>query len=218
MVTIPLGLCRQFLEVLVFVAAFLVTVNMVGVLLVSQRPEWLKVLKEIVSRWRAVLLFSLTLMVAMGVLAGLLFLPASYLLKSAHLQQVAASRAFILSETLIFVTCLAWVLLPAAIRLARASGGPSASDQDRKIGVAYVVIASAIAFALEHAIGWAENAVVLHNNWEVALLSAVNSILESAPNILLFIALALLSLGRADSPKPSTDPDLDVLPPEPTPE
>jgi hypothetical protein len=108
-----------------------------------------------------------------------------------------------LSKVLLYVFglvgegCLAWLLVPAAIRLLRPQGNPTISAQDRNIGVVFAVSASAGSLALEYLVGKAETIVMLDKLWEGEAIAVVNTIIINAPQVFLFIALALLAIQES---------------------
>lgn len=210
MVAKPLGPCKDFLEVCSFVVAFAVTAKLVGTILEEQRPDMMAALRGVAPQWRQILLFSLKYMVLTGVVIGAFMLLTTSPLTSDRILSLAVSKPFVYSVALLWEGCLAWLLMPAAIRLLQPPESPPASADARKLGVVFAVVTSAAAIALEYAIGRAEAAVVLDSRWELTALTALNSIVENVPSTILFIALALLasqSMGGVEM-RVNQEPDL----------
>ena len=62
------------------------------------------------------------------------------------------------------------------------------------MGMIFAVATSASALALEYLVGKAETALTVDNQWEGEAVAVVNTIVINAPEVLLFIALALLAM------------------------
>jgi hypothetical protein len=216
MIVFPLGLLKDFLEVCLFVVALVMTAKLVGMILEEQRPELIAAVRGTASRWRGILLFSFKYMVIQGLLVEVpLFLGAT-LLTSARFSEFALSKSLVFTFGLVAEGVLAWLLVPAAIRLSGPEDSPIVASECRKVGVVFAVVTSAASLALGYGIDQAEATIVLDNQWELWSLRVVNTILVNAPDILLFIALALMAVQGADSAERLKDPGPDLLPPEPT--
>lgn len=194
MVIYPLATLKNFLEICFFVMALVATKNLVQMVLEEQRPDMISTLRGIVPRSREVLLFSLKYMVVMAVFGGVLLGLASSPLSPEHLHELFTSKIFLFVFGLIGEGCLAWLLVPAAIRLLQPPGSPTILAHGRKMGAVFAVAASAGSLALQYLVGKAEATVVLENQWESHAIAAVNTIIINAPQVLLFIALALLAI------------------------
>ncbi|MGD0893781.1 MAG: hypothetical protein ABR923_19840, partial [Terracidiphilus sp.] len=88
---------------------------------------------------------------------------------------------------------VAWVLMPAAMRLLQAPRVLPCSSEDRKLGTILMMIMSALGLAARDILNWAEAGVSFDNQIEVSVVSVVNTIVENVPEVFLFIALALLA-------------------------
>jgi hypothetical protein len=202
MVATPLGVCRGFLEVCLFVAALAMTAKLVGMVLEEKKPDILAALKEIAPEWRGILVFSLKYLVALGVMGAVMILSTGALV-SLRLFDTAASNAFVYPVSVALEAGIAWVLMPAAMRLLRTSKFTEVSVQCRRSGTVFVVLMSAAALALERIVGTAEAKLILDNQWELTAVSALNSIMVNVPEVLLFIVLALLAVQ--DIPEAETN-------------
>lgn len=197
MVMYPQGALKQFVEICFFVVALAITKSLVNMVLKEQRPDIVAAVRGTVPRYREILLFSLKYMAVMAVFGGVLVL-ASYVLTQEHFRELAFSKVFVGVYGLVGEGCLAWLLIPSAIRLLRRPGSHAVSISDRQIGTIFAVAASAVTFGLEFLVGKAENTLILNNQWESDAIAAVNSVIVNTPQILLFIALALLAIQTLD--------------------
>ena len=193
LVSIPIGLCREFLTVCLFVVALAMTAKLVAMILAEQEPRMAETLKGLVPAWRAILLFSLKYMLALGVLDLVMILSTTSAMSSYRLLEIAASKAFIYPVSLAWEAGIAWLLMPSAIQLLRVPNIATVSIECRKRGTVFAVLASATALALENLVGLAEARVSFDNQWELIAVSALNSIVVNASEVLLFISLALLA-------------------------
>jgi hypothetical protein len=193
MVMIPQGTLKQFLEICLFVVALATTKSLVKMILDAQRPDMIAAVKGLVPKYREILLFSLKYMAVMAFFGGVLLL-ASYVLTPEHFKEIAVSKIFLSAYGLVAEGCLAWLLVPSAIRLLRQPGSYAVSMQDRQTGTIFAVAASAVSFGLEYLVGKAESMLILDNQWESDAIAAANSVIVNTPQILLFIALALMAI------------------------
>jgi hypothetical protein len=214
MVTIPLGLCKQFLEVSLFVVALVMTAKLAGMILEEQTPDLNVALRGIAAGWREIFLFSLKYMVVLGAAGAIMILPASSALISYRLMEITASKAFVYPVALALTGGGAWLLMPTAIRFLRSPDTAPVSAEVRNRGTIFYVLTSAVALALENIIGRAEATMVFEKRWELAAVSAVNSIVVNTPEVLLFIALALLAFGGTRDPLTRENQDAPTLPSE----
>jgi hypothetical protein len=206
MIAGPLGLCRYFLCVCFFVVALAVTAKLVETILEEKKPELSVALRGTVPEWREILLFSLKYLAALAALSAVMLLSTSSALISYRLSVIVASKAFLYSVGLVLEGGVAWLLMPAAMRLLQSPDVTPVSVQCRRRGTVFVVFMSALALALGDIVGMAEARVMLDNQWELSAVSALNSIVVNAPEVFLFISLSLLASGysrEADSSKSS---------------
>jgi hypothetical protein len=194
MVIYPLGTLKNFLEICFFVVALIATKNLVQMILDERRPGMISTLRGIVPQYREVLLFSLKYMAVMAAFVGIFIGLASSPLSPEHLQELSSSKLFVYGVGLVGEGCLAWLLVPSAIRLLQRPERRTILTQGRKIGATFAVTTSAGSLALQYLVGKAEATVLLDNQWESNSIAAVNTIIINAPQVLLFIALALLAL------------------------
>lgn len=194
MVGFPVGFLKQFLEVWLFVVALFMTKELVRMILIQRPPEMIAALRNIAPRYRGILLFSIKYMVLMGAFALVLGVLVASPFTSARINDIALSKAFVNSYSLVAEACIAWLLVPAAIRLLRPPGSSTSSTQERRIGTIFAVATSAVSLAIQHSIGKAETVFVIDARWQEWSLAAVNTVVINAPMVILFVALALLAL------------------------
>lgn len=197
MVVYPVGTLKDLIEIYLFVAALFTTKELVRMVLKEQRPEINEAVHGIGYRYREVLLFSIKYMAVMAALGAVLMLLASAPLRPDLLRHLLMSKAFISIFALAGECCLAWLLVPAAIRLLRLPGGPPVSAQHRKMGTVFAVATSAVSIALEYLVGRTEATFRPDSSWEGLLVAVVNTVVINAPQVMLFIALALLAIQEA---------------------
>jgi hypothetical protein len=197
MVMYPQGVLKQILEVCFFVAALATTKSLVKMILESQRPDMVAAARGLVPECWGILLFSLKYMAVIAFFGGVLIL-ASYVLTKEHFREFAFSKIFVAVYGLVSEGCLAWLLVPSAIRLLRRPYSQTVSTRDRQRGTIFAVATSAITFGLEFLVAKAESTLILDNQWEGDAIAVANSVIVNTPQILLFIALALLAIQTLD--------------------
>jgi hypothetical protein len=104
--------------------------------------------------------------------------------------------------------------MPTAIRLLRSPDVTPVSAEDRNCGTIFYLLASAVALALDNILGRAEATMVFDNQWEITAVSALNSVVVNTPEVLLFIALALLAFGGTRDTLTQENPSALTLPSE----
>jgi hypothetical protein len=199
MLSIPLGFVKDFLEVFLFVVALVATKNLVYIFLDERRPDTIAVLQGIRPRMREVLVLSLKYIAVVGILGGVLVVLGSFPLIPERIHEIALSHVFFYVFSLGGQACIAWLLLPASIRLLKPPEGPTVSIRIRRLGTAFAVAATASVLMLDYLVSKGESVMILEAQWERDALSAVNTVIFNTPEALLFIALALLALERSDA-------------------
>jgi hypothetical protein len=194
MVAIPLGFLRQFIEVASFVVALVITKNLVETILGDPSLDASAALRGITQRFREISVFSIKYMVGIGLFGGCLALLSTSPLTSPRFHDLAMSKPYLYPLSLVCEACLAWLLLPATIRLLRQPSDPGASWREIKLGTVFVVATSAASLVLQPLVAYAERGFIFENRWAGEALSVVNTLIFNAPQALLFVALALLAL------------------------
>lgn len=201
----PIGLATIFVVVSLFVIALVVTAGMVDAIGREENPDARAALAGIAPRCRRILLFSLVFLAAFGFAGAGVLLPAVYLLKVVHRLELAPSTALSFGLAPVVVGCAAWMVTPLAIRLLRAGATGPVSVQIRKRGTIMAILAAEAGIALGVISQKFEAHMMFGSRWEGTALSLLNSILANAPDVLLFIALALLSTECAREMERSED-------------
>lgn len=206
----PLGLVKQFLDVLFFVVALVFTKNLVQSILEEQKPDMHSAVRGILPRFGEVLLFSVKYMAVMAVFAGILILFGSSPITSDRFHEFLLSKKYLLyAFSLVSEGCLAWLLLPAAIRLLRPQGSPVISTRAREMGIVFAVATSAAALALGFLTGKIGSGIRLDNQGEGLVVAVVNTVIINVPQILLYIALALMAIEELnDETSHSAEPEI----------
>ena len=203
MVTYSVGYLKQFLEGCLFVVALAVTSNLVRSIVEGQSPDMAVALREVKPQGWEVLLFTVKYMLILAVVAGVLIALSGFSQTSNHFHELLSSKVIRSAYRLVGEGFLAWVLLPAAIRLLRPPDSPAISAQGTKLGVLAAVTTSMAALALKYLVGKSEAAFVIHNQWESWAINVINTVILNAPQVFLFITLAMLaSQGLGEERRP----------------
>ena len=196
MVAYPLATLKDFLEICLFVVALVTTKNLLEMVVQTQRPNMIAAVQGIAPRSREVLLLSLKYMVALVGFEGVPILLAGYLVTSERFREFATSKACLFVFGLVAEGCIAWLLLPAVMRLLRPQGSPGISVFERRAGTFFAVATSAASFVLEYLVGKVQTTVMIDSRWEGEAIAVVSTSIINSPEVFLFIALALLAAGE----------------------
>ena len=201
---LPLGLATIFAIICLFVAVLVVTGGMVNAIGSEQEPDAREGLARLAHDWGRILLFSLKFLLAIGVVGVGVTVPLFYLLRAVHHREYLTTPSWLPALLVLYVGCLVWLMMPAAIRLLRPDKVGPISTQVRNWGAILAVVASEAGNALGLLAQRLEKGIIFDNRWELAARSAFNAILANAPDVLLFIALALLANETASGMDPET--------------
>ena len=202
MVSYPSTLLKYLIEVSLFVVALAATKNLVCMILNEQEPAIIDALRRVLPRSREVLLLSVKYIAVLAVFGGIFIVVGSSPLTSHRIHELALSSAFIYIFALVGQACLAWLLLPSALRLLQPPGSLMTTNVSRRLGTAFAVASSACALLLEYFVGKAESAVTFDKPWEGNAIAVVNTLIVNMPQVLLFIALTLLALHASGQDNP----------------
>jgi len=205
MVIYPSSLLKYVLEVCIFVVALAATKNLVHMLLNEQTPDMIDAVRRILPRSREVLLLTVEYIAVLAIFGGVLIVIGSSPLTSKRIHEIVLSKPFIYVFGLVGNGCLAWLLVPGAIRLLQPQGTPMISTEGRRLGTAFAVGTSASAMALEYVVSKAESGLIFEKLWESGAIAVVNTVIVNAPQVLLFIALTLLALQSTAEQKSATE-------------
>ncbi|MCL2649347.1 MAG: hypothetical protein FWD61_20525 [Phycisphaerales bacterium] len=191
----PLGFLKGFVVVCSFVTALFITKELVDMALDKQRLRMIAAARDIMPGCRGILLFSLKYLVAFG--AGLLFtiflMPTSPIMPE-RFDRITTSTEYTHVVILLMFACVAWLLMPSAIRLLRPQSSSKVSIEERTMGTIFAVVASEGSWALGYFVGKVEYSLELNSQWGWWAVSVLNTIVINLPQVILFIALALLAI------------------------
>ncbi len=177
-ITIPLGLLREFVEVYLFVVALVITHFFVQRLSKQEPTLLLLALREALERSREMFWFTLKYMAITGISGGIAILLVSSPATSYRIHQIASSKGTLYTLGLVTEVCMAWLLLPSALCL---------------LGI-FAVSTSAAGLGLQFLLNRVETTLMIEHPWEDTTVGIVNTLLLSLPSVILFIALSLLAL------------------------
>jgi hypothetical protein len=191
MMATPVGLCRAFLTVLFFTLAFVVTANLARMIEEGTPASLGSACKAAIPQWRRIAWFAIVYMVVAGSLALVSLLFSTPLFNEQY-HQIFASRLFIRSFATLCAGCLAWVLLPKAIRLLQSSP-VSISPRRRVLAAVVVALVDFVGLLVEDFLHWAEQGRIRGNHWDAIVVSAGNSLLTNLAQVFLFVFVAVLA-------------------------
>ena len=194
-ISMVLGPFRWWLDTCFLVVALVVTAKLVGMILDGNSPQLVRALKDTLLEWRGILQFSFKCFLAFGAIGAVMLLLTTSATVSLRLLAFLASKAVNYPIALVLEGCAAWLLMPSAMRLLQVSDDVEVTTQTRKVGTAYVVLTSGAGIVLGILIAMAEAGLRFENQFELSAVTAANSIVENAPTVFQFIALALLAAG-----------------------
>jgi hypothetical protein len=214
----PIGFATIFVVVCLFVSALLVTAGMVDAIGRDHTPDVRNAFAAITSKWWRILLFSVKFLLAVGVVFAGVVVPSFFALKAIHHVELLYSPKLLYAWVIVFVGCIAWLIMPAAIRLLQANSTGLVSSRTRIQATILAILVSEAGMALGMIVQKMEAGTILDSQWEVTALSALNSIVANAPNVLLFIAMALLAAKFKQEPAIEVSREASAVPTEELPE
>lgn len=192
-VYLPIGFCTIILIVFLFAAALLATNEIVKMIERGETPD----LRAAVSilRWKNALVLSIKFLLMFVILTVFSICVATFPSPAAHYSRLANSR--ILRDILVVATAsfTVWWITPAAIRVLREQPDFRVSAERRLQALLFAAITTSLGMALGVVAQKAEAHVLLDSRWQLDVLTAFNSLVADAPDVFLFIALALLAMG-----------------------
>lgn len=209
LIVYPLGTLKYLIEISLFVVALIATKELVRMTLAEQRAEFITALRGILPRCREALFFSIKYMAVMAIFGSIMVALASAPISPELLRQLFTSKTLVFGYALAGECCLAWLLLPAAIRLLRPPASPPISTQQRKLGTILAAAAFVSSTAIEYLIGRTEAAITIGNYWESWAIAVANTVIINAPEVMLFVALALMAIQESSvEPVPAAEPEM----------
>jgi hypothetical protein len=192
-VTLPIGFVVVFAVVCLFVVALMTTAWMVDAINREQKTDVRGILAGVLQRWKRILLFTLLSLVAFGASMGGVGALLFFVLYLAHRPDLRTSHLSALGMSPVFVGCATWVLVPMAIRLLRADKTIVVAFRARNIGAITAILAVVAGALLDFFLWKAEGRVQLDMQFERWMLAAFNSVVANAPDVVLFVGIALLA-------------------------
>ena len=190
---LPIGLAAVIAVVCLFVAALSVTATMVDVIGREQNLNAKEVLAGVIARWRKILLLGVTFLVLIAAFAAAVLAPVFFVLYRVHRPDLLTSPLLAPVAMFVVVGCSVWLIMPATIRLICADREVLDPSRTRVRGAIMAIIASEAGALLGLILSKAETAMRLETQLGWSVLSAFNSVVANAPDVLLFITLALLA-------------------------
>lgn len=194
----PVGLASIFTVVCLFVVAFMVTAKMMDAVGQEQKIQVKEILAGLGLRWGSIFLFSFVCLVTFAVFAGGAAALLVLVLYRAHHLDLRNSPIFTFGMLPILMGCATWLLMPKAIRLLCADRTVLIPSEAKKRGAITAFIAVEAGELLGVILSKAEAPVQLSTQLGWSLLAAFNSIVANAPDVLLFIAIALLATENSE--------------------
>ena len=193
MVTIPLLAGRNFVNIWLFTCAMVVTALFADAIRRRQKPDPVRSLTALVSLLKSVFWFSLKFLVLFGVIIGLIFTSASFILVSVLHSGFATSPILSVLEATLASTVVAWFLVPAAIRLLQPVNLETVSPRSRKAGTVVAIFVAAASNVLWYFYHGAETAFPFTPVVQSRIIGVLAALVIDSPHLLLFVALFLLA-------------------------
>lgn len=203
----PLGVLKSFIEVCCFVVALIATKNLVQMILDNQAPNTTAAMDGVRQRIGEIAQFSMKYMAVLAVGGGVLVVMGSSPLTSDRIHGIVLSRGSIYLYACVLQACLAWLLLPAAIRLLRPLGNPPVTIEERQRGTVFALSTAICAITLEYLVNKVEANAIFEQPWERSAVAVANILVINMPQVLLFIALTLLARERSEDMSPEAEPE-----------
>jgi hypothetical protein len=192
----PIAIATIVVIVCFFVASLLVTADMVDSIEREQRPDGRAILVSLAAHWQKIILFALRFLIIFGSITAGITVLSYYLLFRMHRQYLITSFWLLAGVELVVVGCTVWLVLPAAMRLLGREATVTVPTQTRNLGTILAIIVTEIGVALGFIVPKLETSMMLNSRWEITTLSVFNSMIANVPDVLLFVALALLATGE----------------------
>jgi hypothetical protein len=206
----PAGIVTRFTGVCLVTFAFVVTAQLTWMILGKQTPSIAQAAIVSLRQWRRILWFGGKFCICM--IAGLLldFLPALLSLGTFSVWDLRVRLHLSVTdivwgcELLIYVV-VAWMITPAAVRLLLPPEGFGISPMQRSIARKMAILAVATSTVLGYFYEIFRFKFRPDSAFEAHSAGAIATIVTNAPLLLLFIALAIVAVGKKEVPEPSAD-------------
>lgn len=192
---LPVGFVAVMSVVFIFVIAFVVTAKIVEEALRGNSRRLGGTLSEAIRPWDRILVFGFKLLI----LCTGFMLPIAFLIVLYAPREYDAYSTSLRTILVAFMsTCVAWTVLPSAVKIVRDSDTASISKEARNFAALVAGAASISGVLLAVFASRLERGISYTAQWQGATVSALNSILANAPDVVLFIAVGVIAYRRPD--------------------
>jgi hypothetical protein len=192
---LPIGITTIVTVVCLFVAALVATAAMVVAIERGQTPDGKTILVSLAADWRMMFLFALRFLITFAVFVGGLIALIFYLLFLTHRQDQLTSfwlQAGVLS---VGVGLSSWLVMPSAICLLVGEAAVPVSTRVRYQGAMLAALTAEAGAVIGFFEPKLEASMLFGSQWEITALHVFNSVIANAPDVVLFVGLALLAIG-----------------------
>jgi hypothetical protein len=217
LLTASFGLVTQLLSICLYTAAFLITAQLVRLILQDLSPNLWSAARSATLHLGAIFSFSLKLFGWAIISALLLATPVYFFIFQNHERRLMETPYFTHGLALLVAVCVAYFVTPAAIELLRSPTSqpvsPKVAWQGCGFSIPTVIVSQAIAFCAEIAERSFLSNSIRAQPIDIQAIHAIASLLSAFPYIFLFIALSLITISAAEdvdaelqAPQPHNEP------------
>jgi hypothetical protein len=196
------GLVTQLLSICLYTLAFLITAQLVRLILQDLSPNLWSAVRSASLHLGAIFSFSLKLFGWAIVSALLLATPVYFFIFQNHQRRLMETPLFTHGLALLVAICVAYFITPAAIELLRSPTSqpvpPKVAWQGCGFSIPIVMVSQAIAFCAEIAERSFLSNSIRAQPLDVQAIHAIASLLSAFPYIFLFIALSLITISAVE--------------------
>jgi hypothetical protein len=207
----PIAIATVVVIVCLFVASLLVTVDMVDSIENGQRPDGRAIFISLAAHWQKIILFTLRFLITFLLFTAGTVALSYYLFFRMHLQDFHTPFWFDAGMMPVVVGCTVWLAMPAAMRLLRGEAAVIVPAQTRNQGTILAILVTEAGLALGFFLQKLETSMMLNSRSEITLYSAFDTMIANAPDVLLFVALALLMTGISQEDDSETGSKIHAL-------
>jgi hypothetical protein len=190
---IPLGFGTGLACLVLFVFALVVTSKLVAMVLAEREPDLMAALKASALRWRSILGFSVKSFIAVPVIFAIFIFPMVFFLLKVCRTELVQDLGPVSIVVLIPISCAAWLLIPATVRLLSTSELEVVSTKTHRHGALVAIVAIAATSVIFLVIPRLEAGLQLESRAALIAVSVVHGLLINSAFAPLFVALSVLS-------------------------
>jgi hypothetical protein len=202
LLTAAFGLVTQLLSICLYTAAFLITAQLVRLILEDLSPNLRSAARSATLHLGAIFSFSLKLFGWAIVSALLLATPVYFFIFQNHERRLMETPYFTHGLALLVAICVAYFITPAAIELLRSPDSepvpPKLAWQGCGFSIPTVMVSQAIAFLAQIAERSFLSSSIRAQPIDMQAVHSIASLLSAIPYIFLFIALALIAISAVE--------------------